>query len=310
MRPPVRALPVCTAAVLALASPAAAAPDRSAFWSDGKAELSGYRMERERYGEKRTGQLVLIYVKEPFSDRARVKADPGNHPASDVFDVLKLNYVNDFQTGIYDYDLMTSVFSTFAPRKDQRAGAPVKVVFAAQEWCGAMFEELLLDPGKIQQRRFSYFDGEGDQDRTLDFPADGILADELPILVRSFPQPYLQPGESKKIKLLPQLEHTRLVHSELAWQDATIERSKGASSIEVPAGKFDVDTWTVSSQGGGKWSFEVERSHPHRLIRWRGPSGFVAELTGSERLPYWELNENGHEKLLPKLGLPVPGAAR
>jgi hypothetical protein len=34
----------------------------------------------------------------------------------------------------------------------------------------------------------------------------------------------------------------------------------------------------------------------------------IAELTGSGRLPYWELNANGDEAILAKLGLrPLPG---
>src|SRR5207249_3206702 len=87
---------------------------RADFWStwgDGKAELDGYALTQPRYGELRAGTAVLIFVTEDFSDSARVKADPGKHPASDVYPVLKLNFVRDFQTGIYDYNVMTSTFA-------------------------------------------------------------------------------------------------------------------------------------------------------------------------------------------------------
>ena len=40
-----------------------------------------------------------------------MKADPGKHPATDVYPVLKLNVVRDFQTGIYNYNTLTSVFA-------------------------------------------------------------------------------------------------------------------------------------------------------------------------------------------------------
>src|SRR5438105_143676 len=73
-------------------------------WSDGRAELDGYRLTQPRYGELRKGTAVLIFVKEDFSETARVKADPGRHPPEDVFPVLKLNFVKDFQTGVYDYN--------------------------------------------------------------------------------------------------------------------------------------------------------------------------------------------------------------
>ena len=45
--------------------------------------------------------------------------------------MLKLNSVRDFQTGIYHYNVMTSVFARVA------AGWPIaKVSFSSQEWCG------------------------------------------------------------------------------------------------------------------------------------------------------------------------------
>lgn len=290
---------------LILSSPAAlAAPDPNSFWSDGKAELDGYRTTRNRYGEDRNGTLVLIYVKEPFSEAQRIKADPG-HPASDVFDVLKLNVVEDFQTGIYDYNLMSSIFSQFSARAGRRAGAAVKIVFSNQEWCGAVFEELLIDPSAVRQKRFSYFGGEGDQDQKLSLPEGGLFLDEIPILVRQFPSAFLQPGESKKAPIFPQLTHARLIHKPADWAQGTISRGDKPKTIEVPAGKFEVETWTVEAHGD-TWTYLVEKTHPHRIILWTGPSAFRAELTGSARLPYWELNQNGGESYLPKIGLPLP----
>ena len=89
----------------------AAPPDFWPHWSDNKAEMNGYRLVQPRYGAKRAGTAVLIYVTEDFSDSLRVKADPGQHPASDVYPVMKLNDVRHFQTGIYDYNVMTSTFA-------------------------------------------------------------------------------------------------------------------------------------------------------------------------------------------------------
>ena len=84
--------------------------------------MNGYRLVQPRYGAKRAGTAVLIYVTEDFSDSLRVKADPGKHPASDVYPVLKLNAVRDFQTGIYDYNVMTSVFARVAAGLADRQG--------------------------------------------------------------------------------------------------------------------------------------------------------------------------------------------
>jgi hypothetical protein len=137
------------------------AAQSQAFWShwgDGRAELSGYRLQQPRYGSSRPGTAVLIYVTEDFSDSLRVKADPGKHPASDVYPVLKLNAVRDFQTGIYDYNVMTSTFARVAP-----AWPIAKVSFSSQEWCGHVWHQLLPRGGSVAGVSHSYFDGEADR---------------------------------------------------------------------------------------------------------------------------------------------------
>ena len=119
------------------------ADDFWAHWGDGKAELNGYRLTQPRYGAPRAGTAILIYVTEDMSDSLRVKADPGKHPKSDVYPVLKLNAIRDFQTGIYDYNVMTSIFARVAP------GWPVaKLSFSSQEWCGHVWHQLLPRSGR------------------------------------------------------------------------------------------------------------------------------------------------------------------
>lgn len=268
-------------------------------WHDGHAELDGYELSQPRYGEMRRGRAVMVFVKEDFSDSARVKADPGKHPPSDVFPVLKLNLHKSFQTGIYDYNLMTSAFVKLS------GGAPVKLAFSNQEWCGTMFEELLFDEKSIRAARFSYFDGEGDEKRTLDYPAAGIALDTLPILVRQITGAALvERGKSREVMILPSLERTRLVHRSLEWQKGTLARSDALERRTVPAGAFEVEAWTLSA-GGETYRYYVEAAEPRRLIEWEGPQGERAQLTGSARLKYWQLNKEGDEKFLKQLGLDV-----
>jgi hypothetical protein len=284
-------------------APAALVAASLAAWSDGRAELDGYRLVQPRYGELRSGSVALIFVKEPFSDSSRVKADPGVHPPSDVFEAMKLNVVKEFQTGIYDYHLMTSAFLAFEPRRGRRAGAPAKLVFSSQEWCGALFEELLFDEQAVRQSRSSYFDGEGDERRTLDLPGEAIAVDELPVLVRGIPLLLLELGESRAVSFLPALERTRLQHKKLAWTPGRLSRGKEPSLITVPAGRYLVETWTAELEGGDRYSYQVERESPHHLVAWSGPDGERAELRGTARLKYWELHGEGDEKFLAPLGL-------
>ena len=80
-------------------------------WQDGRAELDGYRYTVTRYGHVRSGTAVMIYVTEPFSESRRVKVDHGTPGTGDVVEALKLNFVRDFQTGIYDYHTIVSLFA-------------------------------------------------------------------------------------------------------------------------------------------------------------------------------------------------------
>lgn len=300
-------------AVLALISAAPAAqkqPTQPADWNDGRAEVDGYDLLQPRYGQIRHGTAVLVFVREDFSDSARVKADPGKHPPEDVFPVLKLNVVKSFQTGVYHYNLMTSAFTSFAARGERAAGSPAKVVFSNQEWCGTVFEELLFDARAVRASRFSYFDGEADAQRSLEYPADGVSVDTMPTLVRAIHGDALlalAPGKSRSFSVLPSLERTRLVHRTLAWHRGTLARGGGVERRTVPAGAFEVEVWTLDTgDGGDVYKYYVERAEPHRLIEWEGPEGERGRLTGSSRMKYWELHAEGDERYLKDLGLEVP----
>jgi hypothetical protein len=260
--------------------------------------MNGYRLVQPRYGAPRRGTAVLIYVTEDFSDTLRVKADPGKHPPSDVYPVLKLNAVRDFQTGIYDYNVMTSVFARVA------AGWPLaKVSFSSQEWCGHVYHQLVPRGGSVAGLWHSYFDGEADATEKLAMPAGGVMEDALPILLRGWLGPYLPPAGSHTVPFLPSLLRARLDHRPLSWGKATIAVAAESSSVQVPAGRFDVLTWTVAPEGGSRTTYQIEAAPPHRLVRWSSDAGEQAELLGSERLAYWKLNGPGGEEYLKSLGL-------
>jgi hypothetical protein len=286
---------------LAVAAAPALAQDFWAHWGDGKAEINGYRLKQPRYGVVRDGTAILVFVTEEFSDRLRVKADPGRHPKSDVYPVLKLNALRDFQTGIYDYSVMTSVFARVA------RGWPIaKISFSSQEWCGHVYHQLLPGAGRVTGVLHSYFDGEADRSEELSLPEGGVFQDALPILVRGWGGEYLKAGETRGVPYLPSLLSSRLAHKPLAWGRATLSRSAQPATLTVPAGTFSVSTWSVAEEGGATASYAVEVAPPHRLIRVSSDAGEQLELSGSTRLPYWRLNGPGGEKQLRELGLPVP----
>jgi hypothetical protein len=132
-----------------------------------------------------------------------------------------------------------------------------------------------------------------------------VFEDSLPVILRGWNGGLLEPGESRTVPFLPSLLHSRLMHAPLAWTSATISRSSSTTSITVPAGSFEVTTYTVEVADGRTLTFAIEVASPHRLIRQTGPDGEELALTGSTRMPYWKLNANGGEERLAEIGLAV-----
>ena len=313
--PPARAAlwALCTLMTLlrpAGASPAARAADPAfdSHWHDGKAELDGYQYSVIRYGQIRSGECVAVYVTEPFSRVKRVKVDDPARDPRDTYDVLKLNLIRDFQTGVYDYNTMTSLFV----RSDDLE--PVKISFASTEWCGNVYEEIHIDPSSIRETLSSYFEGESAA-RMLARPKGGVLEEELFVRLRGLRGEYLRPGEKRRLPYLPSAFHRRLTHQPLEWSTATIERVAGSRTVVVPAGTFTVSVYSIRTADGREGRFQIERAYPHRLVqwewkrtpgnggRWAGDSDDSGKLAGSARLEYWKLHANGDERYLRDLGL-------
>lgn len=268
-------------------------------WGDGQAELAGYDLTYPRYGKPRKGVAVAIFVTEPFSYSLRVKADPGKHPDSDVFPVMKLNLVQDFQTGVYDYNEETSSFLALA----RTPGQLTKVAFASQEWCGHAYSQLLFDANRLRLTTHSYFDGEADEQKDVSMQRDGISEEQLFFWARGMARPVLDSGQSVTLPLLPSLQTTRHDHKPLAWTRARLTRAAALQDIAVPAGKFKVEVLKAEIENGPTRTFYVETAGARRLIRWESSSGERADLLGADRMKYWQMNQPGGEAALKRLGL-------
>ena len=296
--------------------PAGSAPERAvtagapefdkAFWmhwGDGKAEIAAYDLKYPRYGQIRSGVAVTIFVTETFSESARVKADPGKHPPADEFPVMKHNLLRDFQTGIYDYNTMLSSFVALKPLNGRPAGAATKLTFSAQEWCGHAWQQVLFDAKSARFTLHSYFDGEADQQRQIEYPPDGITEDSLFLWVRGMAWPALSPAESRNAPALFSMQTARDTHGPLEWNPTMLTRTVIPQTITVPAGTFETELWAAQQEGGILRRYFVEKAFPHRIIRWEFSTGEKAELLGVDRLEYWKMNGEGAEAALKKLGL-------
>ena len=159
-------------------APEAAAPsvfggELGDYWYRGAAELSVYDLQQARYGELRMGEAVLIQVTEPFLPDRQVKDEGGGAEASTT--VLKTNLIRRFVTGIYDYSLMTSVFT---PTDGQAYPRTLKVTTSSQDWCGQSYTQLNQAGGEAWRMQLrSYFEREGDRDErlTADFLEDEVF---------------------------------------------------------------------------------------------------------------------------------------
>ena len=179
---------------------------------------------------------------------------------------------------------------------------PLKISFSSAEWCGHVYEEWRIEENLIEGTLRSYFEGESGE-INLRRPDSAVEEDNLFILLRGLRGDYLQPGEKKTIQLLPSMYHSRLSHNPPHWVESDIAREAKTKKVKVPAGRFETIVYTLTTSDGRSGVFHVEKAYPHRIVKWAMSPDVSAELTGTERLPYWQLNGNGDEKYLKKLGL-------
>ncbi len=156
-----------------------------------------------------------------------------------------------------------------------------KVSFSSQEWCGHVWHQVVPRDGKLRGLFHSYFDGEADGTDDLAFPADGVLEDALPVLLRGWNGAYLKPGESKAVPFLPSLLWSRLNHKPLAWTTARIARAVAPRFVSVPAGRFEVIAYTVETADKRTLGFEIEAGG---TLPARPPDGPRRGRAGLERL--------------------------
>ena len=293
-----------TTLVLALlsATTPARAQDFYGHWADGRAELSSYRVVQPRYGEPREGHAVLVFVTEDVHASTRIKVESPDTPGSDRIYALKLNRMLRFTTGIYDYSMMTSVFSAVEPLTDSRPFEPLRITFTAQEWCGHVFEEAHLRDGAVLGELFSYFERVGRRSWRLDRPPEFVSEDNLLIRIRELRGPMMEEGESRNVMLLPGLWELRLRHRPRELVEAVLSKGRRGPA-EVQGRSFEAVPWTWS-YGKRQKTVWVDAEYPHRILRWRDSSGASGELLASVRRPYWSLQSLEDEAFRAELGLP------
>jgi len=268
------------------------------YWYDGKAEITSYKLEQARYGELHEGYVVLVFVTEDFSKSKQVKLDHPQNAKGDDVKVLKLNRIKKFDTGIYRYSMMDSVFT---PVYMDEYPNTLKVTSSSQEWCGNIFTQLNLDSNGYEVRSFSYFESEGD--RTFSLQKE-VLEDELWTRIRLEPES-LPVG---RIKIIPAAMASRLTHKELEVEIA--EASLGQNPDDSNLMNYKL----VYDDSGRTMKITFSKTFPYEIISWEETylSGFGANAktlttraTRNKVLisDYWNQNKPLDRVLREKLGL-------
>lgn len=249
----------------------------NAYWYNNEAEISSYTLSQARYGELHEGEAVLVFVTEPFSANKLVKPDSAT--AEDV-PVLKLNLMKKFNTGIYPYSIMTSIFTPISGKQNS-----MKITASSQEWCGHTFTQL-ENRGNYQITSHSYFESEGEQKFKV---PTALLEDDIWSKIRlsgTIPE--------GKVKMIPSFSYIRLMHKELKAYDCHITATDSSVSLSYP-------------ELGRTLSIAHEQTFPYKILGWKETylSGFgqekvllttTASLMKTIKSTYWEkhFNKNSH----------------
>jgi hypothetical protein len=283
---------------LLLASSSANAGSFGDYWYQGKAEITSYTLSQARYGEDHPGHAVLIYVTEDFSKSKHVKLDRPQKTPNDAVKVLKLNATRKFNTGVYPYSMMSSVFT---PVYADDAPKTLKVTTSSQEWCGHTFTQLNLDGDGYRVKLQSYFEREGDRALVWE---EGIPEDELWNRIRLSPDK-LPDGN---VRLIPGTMFQRLKHTAWGVYDAVAKLESHPSDPSLS--QYRVEYKDVKR----RLVIAFKTDFPHEIERWDETqmSGFgesAVELTTTavrkKRIlsDYWRRHDRADAHLRTELGL-------
>ena len=275
------------------------AVDFYAHWADGKAEISSYEVVQPRYGELRQGYGVMIFVTESLHRQTFIKVDSPT-PEADQFYALKLNHILKFTTGIYDYSVMTSVFSQVAG--ERQPFELRRISFSAQEWCGQVFDEALFSDGQINGHISSYFASEGRGTYQLKHPEHFASEDHLLIRIRELQGLFMALGEVREVEVLPSFWQLRQAHQPHAVVSGRLHKV-AEEQIETAAGALASVRWELNI-GQRQRTLWTEKAYPHRILRWEDDDGGRGALMRTMRVPYWKLQANADEVYRRELGIP------
>ena len=260
--------------------------DFNNYWYQGKAEVTAFDVQQERYGEIRKAEQVNVFVTEDFSKQKQVKLDDAEKAGGDRVPVLKLNAVRHYHTGIYDYAMMQSVFTPVD------GGKTLKTTCSIQDWSGHVFSQFNLNGNDYRIRAFSYFETEGDTD--IKVGAANLLEDDLWVRLRLNPDKV----PTGKVNVVPASFYTRLRHKQTMAHPANITLEKGKAESTLFVRYEDIPRVL---------SIRFESALPYRILGWEETDGGKLLSKGIKKAsvmsPYWSQHNLEHDGLRDSLKL-------
>ena len=223
----------------------------NAYWYAGQAEVSTYDISYARYGELREGKSTVVFVTEDMLLEEQVKKEMASDKTATS--VMKMNKIDRFTTGIYDYSLMQSTFTPVDPLVYPYV---LKTVFSSQDWCGQSFMQLNRRGMGYQALVRSYFEGEGDKSNIID---DVVLEDALWTLARLSPHT-LPTG---KFDILPSSANVLLLH-----EPAAPVMAIGTLNLQVSADETEQFIYKVALEDGREFTLFLQAVFPFRIYGW------------------------------------------
>ncbi len=260
------------------------------YWYTGQAELNSYALEINRYGEKRKGQALMIFVTEDMDPLRQVKLENNQESENGKINVLKRNTIWRFVTGIYDYSMMSSIFTPVSVEKREPA---LKLTMSSQDWCGQSFLQFNREKKGYRKKQFSYFGDIGDEEELLQ-EKNLLLEDDLFNLLRFGPKA-LPEGE---YQFIPGTFFLRLSHEKIRPRAARLKYISGEANPQCVLEYLHLPRTL---------SIDFEANFPYHILGWTEQNDrevlVRAELIKSAKRPYWKQNKNGFERLRDSLGL-------
>jgi hypothetical protein len=239
----------------------------SDHWNDGAADVSVFEGRVKRYGAWHAAEVRDFVVREFLDPWDLTKRDAERRG---LVPVLKANRLTWFDTGPYEYRLMSSLFF------ERGTARLVKAVGSSQEACGLTTQRWDRRQGVLAFD--SYWEGEGRSTLRAGRTEGSVFQDELPYVAGRL-------REGARVRVLPSL----VANSLRAWKEPPLElvvrRVEGETRL-VDEGGATWGTFRYDEAGAlGGWTIRdqeeftrASKEHEYYWVR----DGHVCECADGE----------------------------